>query len=247
MKPCIVSFSSVGRENYNKAMFSLIRSVRDVASDSIDMMMYSFDGYTDEYLGQKIELGNKMNYPQPKAWQCFNNAEIPYQFKLAMIQRAREAGYTQIIWCDSTVRMSRDISPILEKANKQGVCVFDNLGHPLWNWISDIACERLNIDVETLKTCPQIMACVIAFDFSNPLGSTIFDAWVKFSQDGVSFHNYKSTREGFVAHRHDQAVLSYLVHKMGIPFEPYGTMVYKLHAQNKEYGDKYMFINWGVE
>src|SRR5579872_5172403 len=102
MKPVIVSFASTGRENYPKAHLRLIQCAQDSGFDC-DFRLFQFDGYVPDYRGVTIEQGGAMNYPQPKAFQCYNQAEVPYLFKLAMIQRAREEGYEQIIWADSTI------------------------------------------------------------------------------------------------------------------------------------------------
>lgn len=247
MKDCIVSFASHGRENYNQGMHNLIRSLNDCGYEG-GKLMYSFDSYVDEYLGVKIERGLSMNYPNSKAFMCHNHNEIPYQFKLAMIQRAREAGYEQVIWCDSTVRMVKDPQPLLEMSKEKGVCVFDNLGHGLAPWISDIACKMLGINMEKeLPNLPQIMACVVIFDFTNKVGVEIFEEWVRHSQNGVSFANGNgSERAEFKAHRHDQCILSYLIHKRGIAYEPYGKLVYPPHDVSGEYGNDIYFINKGV-
>ena len=252
MNPCIVSFSSHGRENYNAAMLNLIRSIKEIYYEvqrqewNCDTMMYQFDGYIDEYLGVKIEQGKSFHYPQPKEWQCYNHAEIPYQFKLAMIQRAKDAGHTRVIWCDSTVRLLANPQPLLELAKEHGIVAFENLGHPLEHWISDNAITQLGFNSQTIKGVKQIMACVIIFDFSIKKCREIFEMWVNHSRDGLSFQNYGSTRAGFKAHRHDQAVLSGLLHREGIPLRPYGELVYPPHHETKEYGENIYFLNKGV-
>lgn len=243
MKKCLISFSSTGRENYNKAMLNLIKSCQGVWDG--DYLMYSLDGYADEYLGVKINLGS---YPYPQRFEDRNNHhEVPYQFKANLFQLARENGYEQVIWCDSTVRMVKNPQALLDYANEHGLAVFDNLGHPLKYWISDIAVERLGMDIDTLDMCKQIMACVIIIDFTNPKGELVFERWLQASRDGVSFQNgYDSEREGFKAHRHDQAVLSGICNGEEIPLLPYGRLVYPPHDKSKEYGEDIYFVNKGV-
>lgn len=235
---CITSFSSMGRENYNKAILRLIRSCVECKWDG-DYNLRSFDGYVDEYLGVKITNGS---YPP----NSYNHAEVPFGFKPTIIQEAIDKGYDQIVWCDSTIRMWKDISPLLDHAKQYGVCAFDNLGHPLYNWISDIALERLGITEEELKDIKQIMACCIIFDVSNETGKKVFDEWYAASRDGVSFQTYPSTRPDFKAHRWDQAVLSGLLWKHKIELLPYGKLVYQPHETTLEFGDDIYFLNQGI-
>lgn len=242
---CIISYASYGRENYNQAMLGLIRSINDIRWKG-DTILYSFDGYVDEYMGVKIRLCNSAQTPQPQAWSAHHHSEIPYQFKPAIFQIAREEGYEKIIWCDSTIKILKDPLPLFQQSDS-GIIAFENLGHPLWNWISDDAQEQLGISAEELKYIPQIMACVIGFDFSKTKANIVFDEWVIKARDGKSFRDSSSNREGFRAHRHDQAVLSGLLwqHKVGL--FPYGQLVYPPHHIDLTYGTDIYFVNKGID
>lgn len=243
MSKCIVSFSSMGRENYNQAQLRLIKSIKWSGWDG-GVVMQSYDGYVDEYKGVKIELGS---YPKSEKYNLQNNnSEIPYGFKPEIVQVAIERGYEQVIWCDSTILLAKEPVGYLKHAKQYGVAAVDNIGHPLQYWISDKAVEKLGITEDELKNVPQIMACVIAFDFTNPIGVEIFTKWIEASRDGVSFQNYDSTRDGFRAHRHDQAVLSGLLWMHNVPLLPYGRLVYHPHDETGEYGNDFDFINKGI-
>lgn len=242
INPCLISFASNGRENYNEAMLNLIRSCQNYWCD--DYLFYSFDGWVDEYLDVKINQMHSVQYPQPKEFIGYNHQEIPYHFKPAIFQIAREKGYKEVIWCDSTVRMIDYPYELLKHAKKYGICVFENLGHPLKNWISDVACEAMEISNEELESMKQIMACVIIFDFSNPIGIKIFEEWESYRD---LYKDSGSKREGFKAHRHDQAILSVICNRRNIPFLPYGYLVYPPHHETKEYGDNIYFLNKGIK
>src|ERR1700721_228181 len=112
-KKVIVSFSSHGRENYCAAQLKLIKSCKEAGWDG-DYLMRSYDGYVDNYLGVDIKLGS---YPVTKKYGlCNNHSEVPWGFKPNLIHEAIEAGYEQIIWCDSSIRMVKDIQPLLDIA-----------------------------------------------------------------------------------------------------------------------------------
>lgn len=245
MKKCIVSFSSMGRENYNAAMLRLIKSTKEAGWDG-GYLLRSLDGYCDNYMGVPIALGS---YPVTKEHgQSFNHAEAPYQFKTYLIQEAIEKGYDVVVWCDSTVRMVKDITPLLDIAAERGVAAFDNLGFPLRDWLTDIAQEHVGISDEELGHAKQIMACVVIFDLRTEKGKKIFNRWFELSRDGVSFQNgYTSKRPGFRSTRHDQSCLSAILHTEGVELLPYGRLCYPPHDKTKEYGEDIYFINKGVD
>lgn len=244
-KKALVSFFNHARENYNKAALGLIRSCVNVQWDG-DYLLRSSDGYIDEYLGVKIINGS---YPDTEKYGvCQNHNEIPYGFKPTLILEAYEKGYRQIVWADSSIRMVKDISPLLDVAKERGVVAFDNLGYPLKNWLTDLAQERLGITDAELENVPQIMACCIIFDLSNQVGVSVFNDWLTASRDGVSFQNgYGSRRPGFRESRHDQACLSGILWKHQIELLPYGKLVYPPHDKDLTYGDDIYFVNRGMD
>jgi hypothetical protein len=247
---CIISYASSGRENYNKAQLNMIRSCKNAGWDG-DYLIRSLDGYVDEYLGVKIHQGKPVSRVygnKEMSYQCYNHNEVPYQFKPYLIAEALELGYRKIIWCDSTVRMVKDPMTLFRNHKSDyGVIGFDNLGHPLHQYLHDYALERLEISEEDLPNVKQIMACVMLFDFTRPGTFRIFEEWMKMSHDGVSFQNYGSKREAFKVHRHDQACMSGLLHKYGVPLLPYGRLVYPPHDQEPfDFGTDIYFVNKGV-
>lgn len=239
---CIVSFASKGRENYLKAILRLARSCALIPWDG-DYILRTLDGYVDEYSGIPIINGN---YPPPAT---NNHAEIPYIFKVdACAEAFWDEGYKQVIWCDSTIVMKKYPAETLVHAAKYGVAAFHNFGHDLFRYVSDVAMQAQGLIDAQLYNMPQIMACCIAFDFTNPKGKYIFDEWFKASRDGCSFQNgYGSKREGFISHKHDQAVLSIILAKNNIPLLPYGKLVYQPHDTNGEYGNDFEWCNMGVD
>ena len=239
---CLVSVASMGRENYNKGQLKLIRSAVESGWDG-DYLMSSVDGYCDEYMGVKIELGSwPVTRKHGVSWQHKDN---PYQFKPYAIQEAIEKGYSKILWCDSSIRMVKNPNELFEIAAERGVVAFDNIGYPLKNWISDWAIACLKLSSEKLESMPQIMACCIMFDFNNPIAIEILNAWIAGSLNG-SFQHEEGNRPGYRASRHDQSYLSALLNLRGIEFLPYGNLVYPPHDTSGEYGSNFYFINKGV-
>lgn len=244
-KKCIVSFAANGREPYCKGLLRLIKSCKEAGWDG-DFLMRTLDGYVDRYEGVDIINGS---YPVTERYGlCNNHAEVPFGFKPAIILEAIEKGYEQIIWCDSSIVMNKDISPLLEIASQRGVVAFNNLGFPLLNWVTDLQQERTGITNEELWEAKQIMACAIIFDVSVSAGKEIFKKWLLASRDGVSFQNgYGSKRIGFINTRWDQSVLSILLHQYKIELQPYGELCYPPYDTTFEYGENIYFVNKQID
>ena len=167
------------------------------------------------------------------------NTVIPYKFKYDLIRRAREDGYKQIFWLDSSIRLANDGLQLL--LPESGIIAFDNLGHPLWKYISDKAAANLNVSDSELKMIPQTWGGALGFDFTKDKACEIFEEICKHSLNG-SFENYPSRRTGFVAHRHDQAVISVILWKHKIKLLPYGEIVSAEHAKSGEFGNDFKLV-----
>lgn len=230
MKDCLVCFSSEGRENYNKGMLRLIDSA--IEHWKGDYLFYSPDHWLTEYKGVTIHKG----WPKPETFPSFVHSEMPYQFKIALIQEAREKGYERIVWLDTSMILNKDITPLF---GPTGVGVFHNLGHKLSSYISDYAVFLLDCE-KTISEIKQIWGGALFFDFKMQNCIDVFEQIKLFSING-SFQDKGSNRTEFIAHRHDQAVMSVLVHNK-CDMYPYGKISSVEHEITKEYGDDVYII-----
>jgi hypothetical protein len=163
---------------------------------------------------------------------------MPYQFKPFAIQEAREKGYTQILWCDSTIRVMQRVEPLWAECKQHGILAWNNEGHSLENWISDFAIDKLG--GPNVRGWKQIMACCIMFDFTNKKCVEVFDKWIEGAKNG-SFYHDTSRNLNYKGSRHDQAYLSALMRLHNIPIQDYGALAYPHHTPIKP-----TFLNWGV-
>lgn len=214
MKPLIISIGVDGREKYSEKILKLEESLK--------------------YWKGDIEI-----YKSFPEW-CTNHYVVPYAFKYDLIKDAIKRGYRKIFWLDSSMRLieERSIADLLEQS-KTGVVAFDNLGHLLANYINDTAIK--NLGIETTEGVKQIWGGCTFWDFDKELPNIILSEIFEQISKG-SFNNDNTRRENFVAHRHDQAVLSVLLHNHNVELLPYGTLVSAEHARTKEYGNNYYFI-----
>lgn len=223
MKDCLVSFSS--GDYYNNKLLSLLDSAKKHWRG--DYLIYSLDHKMDNFNGIKIHKG------LPKG--CPSHQEIPYFFKFAIIEEAQSLGYERIVWLDTSMQLAKDITPLF---GNKGIGVFHNLGHELFKYISDDAMCILNIS--DVSDIPQIWGGALFFDFTNKNTIILFNKIRDYAKMGA-FNNGGSVRKGFVAHRHDQAIMSVILHNK-CNLYPYGMIASKEHFRTKEYGDNVYII-----
>ena len=241
MKDLIVSFASKGRDDYRVSLLRLIDSCKEHWPG--DLLIYSPDHELSEYKGVTIHKG----WPQPEGVKSFTHSEMPYQFKTAMIQLALEKGYKRIIWLDSSMQLTKDITPLLDRS-ATGIVTFHNLGHPTYKYLSDSAEKMLWKEGffydRDLVEIPQIWGGAFMLDFNKKDAVNFFDLLKEFSCNG-SFKDSGSSRYGFIAHRHDQSVMSVLLYGK-CDMLPYGTIVCPPHDRTGEYGNDYYLVCRGL-
>lgn len=241
MKDLIVSFATKGRENYNGMLLRLIDSCKQHWPG--DLLIYSPDHELWMYRDTPIHH----SWPDPEFVKSYTHQEMPYQFKTALIQKALEMGYKRIIWLDSSMQLTKDLTPLLDES-KTGIVTFHNLGHPTYKYLSDNA-ENILRDAGQFGWAPlnqieQIWGGAFMLDFNKQNVIDFFEVLKEFSVNG-SFKNAGSSRAGFVAHRHDQSVMSVLLHEK-CDMLPYGTIVCPPHDSTGEYGRDYYLLCRGL-
>lgn len=227
MKDVLVSFSSRGREDYNAKVLRMLDSAREHWHGAV--RVYSPDHTLTDYRGFEIVKG----LPMPYGFPSYPHTEMPYQFKIALIEQMRQRGWQRIVWLDSGMIIQKDLTPLFDA--ETGITVFHNLGHALYKYISDDACKLLGVTEEEVRGIEQIWGGALFFDFSKKNAVEVFEKIKEHSINGA-FKDGGSTREGFIAHRHDQAVMSVLVHGK-CKMLPYGKIKCPPHDTNGEYGD----------
>lgn len=212
-KTVLLSLAINGRENYVEKSINLEKSIAE---------LWRYD--TRLYKAYP-------NYVTP-------NDVIPYKFKYDLIKQARADGYTRVIWLDSSIRVASEITSLFPES---GIIAFHNLGHPLWKYISDKAMANLNVGNAEVERIPQTWGGALGFDFTKDKACEIFEEICKHSMNG-SFETAGSRRKGFIAHRHDQAVISVILHQHKIKLLDYGEIVTAEHARSGEYGNSFKLV-----
>lgn len=203
MNDLIISLAFKGREDYPEIQKGLLRSM-------------------EEHWRGDAWINIESDFPVTA------HSDVPYKFKYDLIERALQKGYKRIWWLDSTMRLNGDISRLFLEAHA-GIVAFENVGHPLYKYISDQAALNMNIGEGWIRQIPQCWGGATGWDFQNPKCEWIFRKLQEQIRLG-SFLDGESTREGFIAHRHDQATLSGLLYMNFVELFPYGIIAAPKHS-----------------
>lgn len=212
MKPLIISLAVNGRDNYIEKQKKLIETLH-IAGDCDFWILNEYPNGTTHH------------------------DKIPYKFKYDLLLQAYKKGYKKVFWLDSSMRLLKNPFELLEKS-KKGIVAFDNLGHQLYKYITDLAVYNLSCN-DYLIDIKNTWGGALGFDFNNEIAVQILKEIIQQSEIG-SFDNGSSTREGFVSARHDQSVNSVIFHNHKIDILDYGYIAAKKHITNNtyiQYGD----------
>jgi hypothetical protein len=184
------------------------------------------------YLGQEKKLRESVRLHCPEAdvftFHDYNeigspsHQQSPYSFKVHAIETVKNKGYKIIFWCDSVVRLRKSIEPILSKIKQVGVYLQED-GWPVGVWANDRALSYFGITRDDAMKIEAIYACIMGFDFRNPITHEFFNRWKKASQDGIFYGAWQNTLktesqdERCRGHRHDQTCAELISYQLGIP------------------------------
>ncbi|HVW99705.1 MAG TPA: hypothetical protein VHA52_04565 [Candidatus Babeliaceae bacterium] len=187
MKKCIVSLGTKN-SRYVDGLARLSNSLRDNA-DGIDFL-----GFIHE-----ASVGAPLHI------------ESNYGFKVHAIQKAIDAGYTQILWLDASVYAAAPVQPIFDIIEQQGYW-FEGAGCWLGEWTNDRTLAYYNLDRDSAMSLPMVQSGFMGFDMEGR-GNLLFAYLKRAYENGLfkgSWNNDDRSQgdERCLGHRHDQSCMS---------------------------------------
>jgi len=199
----VVSFAD-GVGHYAKALMRLELSLKQVNFDG------NFKGINDYG-----HINSPLHKNVPDA--------VPYAFKALSIKKAIEEGAEILLWCDSVVYATKNLTPIFNHIEKYGYIFFDNIGFSIGDYTSDACLRKFGMSREEAFNSKMLMACVMGFDIRNPKAKEFLNQYIAAASDGISYlgdwtnENCQVSQDMRVkGHRHDQSVASILVKQMNL-------------------------------
>ena len=197
MKKCILSLATKNGR-YVDGLARLSNSLRDNA-DGID-----FIGFVHEY-----SVGAPLH------------AEHPYAFKIHCLQHARNLGYDQVLWLDTSAWAVAPLQPIFDIIDKEGY-FFQNNGCMLGNWSNDNLLAYAGLSRDEAMDIPMVQGGFMGLNLKKEIGKNILKQLEEAYLNGVfhgAWHNRDRTEsqdERCLGHRHEQSALSAIVHFKGL-------------------------------
>lgn len=194
MKHCIVNFS-----DYK------FKAGQDRLQESLIQQGYQGD----------VILFNDFNQVGSKV-----HLEVPYQFKVYAIQKAREMGYDIVLYCDASLYAIREVMPVIYHIIEKGY-LMEYCGFSAGQFSTDLCLNDFNLTRDEAMSIPLHSAGFTGLNFQNELATKFFDKWFQSAKEEITFkgdwnNNLKqcSQDERCLGHRHDQTTASIIAHQL---------------------------------
>ena len=194
MKHCIVNFSDykfqLGQERLKKSL-----------------MQYSYEG--DVLLFNEFsQVGSKVHL------------EVPYQFKVYAIDKARQMGYDVVLYCDASLYAIKDVMPVIYHIIEKGY-LLEYCGFNAGQYSTDLCLNEFGLTRDDAMNIKLHSAGFTGLNFKNEKATQFFDRWLKLGKEEITFcgdwnNNSKqcSQDDRCLGHRHDQTTASIIAHKL---------------------------------
>jgi hypothetical protein len=161
-------------------------------------------------------------YPQGSA----SFGELPYHFKpMAMVEAAWD--HHVLLWLDAVMLAVHPIEPIFRQIESEGYFLWSNPAAK-WSvgeWTSDECLRHYKVDRAAAFDMEMICSGVFGWSLDHPVGKRLHEAFAE--TPAVALRGSKHNRNNIVStdrrvqgHRHDQSVLSILMHQQGLKSTP---------------------------
>lgn len=181
---CVISFAN-SSGNYVSGIARLSDSLRN-----------NFDGDFGSWIGEHT-LGAPLH------------SDNPYAFKIHAFQKAIDAGYTQILWLDSSVFAVQPIQPVFDHIAGHGY-IMQDAGHFLGDWCNDETLAYFALNKQDMKEVRMIgNAGFLGLDMNNPTAKLFFEMWRDAMNAGMFCGSWDN-------HRHDMSCSSAIRYKLGM-------------------------------
>lgn len=194
---CIISFANT-KNNYVKSLERLNESLRS-----------NFDGDFISWIGEGA-LGAPLH------------VDNPYAFKIYAFRKAKDLGYKNVLWLDSSVYAIKNVQPVFDEIKRDGF-IFQEAGHFVGNWSSDSVLKYYGITRDEAMEMRMIgNAGFLGLNFEMGRPIAFLDKWSKAMENGLFKgawnNNDKSLSEDerCFGMRHDMTNSSIIINQMGL-------------------------------
>ena len=136
------------------------------------------------------------------------HSDNPYAFKIYAIEKARDAGYDQVLWLDASVYPVKDVTPVFDWLTRKGI-FFEEAGHYAGTWAPQRVLDYFKITKDEAMKMPMFSAGFCGFDFRHYISIEFFAEWKEAMLNGMFKGSWEDSR-------HDMTAGSIIANKQGL-------------------------------
>lgn len=194
MKHCIVNFS-----DYK------FKAGQDRLRESLIQQGYQGD----------VLLFNDFNQVGSKV-----HLEVPYQFKVYAIEKAKQMGYDIVLYCDASLYAIKNVMPVIHHIIEKGY-LMEFCGFSVGQFSTDLCLNEFNLTRDEAMLIQLHSAGFTGLNFQNDIANKFFDKWLQSAKDEITFcgdwnnnHKQCSNDDRCLGHRHDQTTASIIAYNL---------------------------------
>lgn len=149
-----------------------------------------------------------------------SHAEVPYQFKVYAIEKARQMGYDVVLYCDASIYAVKDIMPCIQSIIEKGY-LMEHCGFYAGQFSTDVCLEQFNINRDEAMDIKLHSAGFTGINFQNQIANEFFNRWFSCAEKEITFKGAWSNTnkecsedQRCLGHRHDQTTASIIAHQL---------------------------------
>ena len=176
----------------------------------------SFANSRGNYMKSLERLKNSINYYDKNPFLGFIgedsigsplHLENPYAFKIYAFKKARELGYTKILYLDSSIFAVNPLDKLWEVLDEDGYFM-QEAGHLVGRWCNERTLEYFSLSREAAMDIMMYgNAGLLALDFENEKANNFFQLWEKSMLEGQFIGSWDD-------HRHDMTCGSIIANRL---------------------------------
>jgi hypothetical protein len=151
-----------------------------------------------------------------------SHQEVPYQFKVYAIEKAREMGYDVVLYCDASIYAISDVMPVINYIITKGY-LMEYCGFSAGQFSTDSCLREMELTRDEAMNVKLHSAGFTGINFKNEVAKDFFNKWYNYAKEEITFigdwnnkNNQCSKDERCLGHRHDQTVASIIANKLGM-------------------------------
>jgi hypothetical protein len=141
----------------------------------------------------------------------------PYAFKAFALKCAMECGYSTVTWVDSSIHVQKDPSEYIDQVKSVGY-YFQHNGFSCANTCTDAVLKHFGVTRDEAVHIPEVVGGI--YGLHRDVGRSFISDLVECAKLGLftgnRVHDTKDSQDPrFLFCRHDQSIMSLLVHQRG--------------------------------